>query len=260
MRIVKELLTGLIFSILSIVFFLGAASLSIVEGKMTEAQLSAFQATAPQVQTPVTIPSPTPTRINQITPLPSPTFTSLPSPTPCPIPEGWVSYIVQQGDTINTLAELHQVEWEIVFSGNCLLSQELIPGTLLYLPPAPVVEETPIPTLTPVLCGPPTGWVPYTIKANDTLYLLSVYFGVSIYELQLANCMGTSTLIRTGDILYVPRYPVFLPTETLTPIPSLTATSTVIIPTDTPQSIYTTESPPLETETVETSPVIPTTP
>lgn len=56
-------------------------------------------------------------------------------------------------------------------------------------------------------CGPPASWVIYKVRQGDTLYSISQRTGASIAALQLANCMGTSTTVRTGQNIYVPHLP-----------------------------------------------------
>jgi LysM repeat protein len=248
MNVIKELAAGLLFSFFSITIVFGSASLSLAEGSLLSTPLPTATLTPGLVmQTSAFIP-PTPSPQVQSTQVPTPTFTSQPTATSCPPPPGWEQYIVQSGDSLQNLAEQRQMTIEEIYVGNCLFSQELIPGTYLYVLPFTPVPEAPTSTSTPIPCGPPTGWFSYTVRDNDTLYLLHVYFGVSIYELQMANCLGNSTLIRTGDILYVPSYPVFLPTSSATPLP--TATATVEIPTETPA--------PTQTEVVIPSEVVAT--
>jgi len=64
------------------------------------------------------------------------------------------------------------------------------------------LKDTPTPSATAFDCGPPDGWVDYTAHQGDTLEALSAAYRVSIEELQHANCMGTSTAVTAGDIVY----------------------------------------------------------
>lgn len=90
------------------------------------------------------------------------------------------------------------------------------------------------PTQAPTdVCGPPFGWVRYVVQASETLSSLSRVYGVSVYQLQAANCMGASTLLYAGSTIYVPFYR-----------PPNTATATTTSPTATP-----TKEIPLPTET-----------
>lgn len=85
-----------------------------------------------------------------------------------------------------------------------------------YHPPeqmvTPAASETPTPPLVgtpgqntpPASCGRPAGWVNHIVQPGDTLYQLSLEYGVTVTQLQNANCMGASTILHTGQILYVP--------------------------------------------------------
>lgn len=76
---------------------------------------------------------------------------------------------------------------------------------------------------TPVPCGAPAGWLTYYVQPGDTLYRLSQAYGISVARLQRANCMGSSTLLKTGQLLFVPPWP---PQPTMYLSPTLTATAT----------------------------------
>ena len=96
----------------------------------------------------------------------------------------------------------------------------IYPGQQIYLPPAFYVSPTP----EPYPCGPPLGWVVYTVQPGDTLYSLSVRFGVGIDAIRQANCLSGYT-IYAGQALYLPPLPPTpIRTLTETPIPTLTPT------------------------------------
>jgi LysM repeat protein len=130
-----------------------------------------------------------------------------------------MAVVVFQGDTLDSLAAQYHTTPEVLIQVNCLVSTYLAPGSRLYVPPQTVIQPT-------EPCGAPRGWVKgYTVAAHDTLYHIAQMFGVSVHQLQLANCMGSSTLINVGDVLYVP----YIPTKT--PIPP---TETPALPSSTP--------------------------
>ena len=105
------------------------------------------------------------------------------------------------------------------------------------------------PKPTKINCGPPLGWVVYIVRYGDTLYSLGMSFGVSVGYLQMANCMGSSTLIRTGQKLWVPN----VPTRTPSPAPAHPGTATLIpsqtTPTGTPSPSAPQGPSPTHTET-----------
>ncbi len=89
--------------------------------------------------------------------------------------------------------------------------------------------RSPIPSTfpphTPALCVPPTGWVIYQVQTGDTLSQISQAVGVLVATLQLANCLGYSSLIWAGQHLYVPYLP---PQPMATIAPSLTPTASSV--------------------------------
>ncbi len=97
--------------------------------------------------------------------------------------------------------------------------------------PSPTSTQSPTsthtssaPTVPP--CVPRTNWVPYVIRRGDTLAALSRTTGVSVAVIKAANCQ-TTDLIKAGEILYLPVWPV-TPTPTLTHTPSPTPTETAV--------------------------------
>lgn len=158
---------------------------------------------------------------------PSPTVT-IPPPTSCPPPSGWVAITVQPGEDLLTLASRYKTTREQLLAANCLFSNDLPTGSILYVPS--------IPTNTPVPCGPPAGWIRYTVQPGNTLYSLSQAYSVSLSQLQFANCMAANqTSLVTGQTIWVPnvvtRTPRATATATLTPViiifPSVTGTATI---------------------------------
>lgn len=191
---------------------------------------------SPAVTPPVT-PSPT-------QPLPTPTFPSLLYPG-CPPPEGWLPYWVESGDSIYQLALRAGTSVYVLREGNCMETGEVQPGRIIYLPPAFFVTPTPV----PVTCGPPPDWVQYMVQPEDNLWNLSRRLGISVEEIQQANCM-TSTDLRVGQPIFLPalpppltptpsRTPTFTPTSTPTPSATSTLTATPT-PTFTPSPTGTT--------------------
>lgn len=109
-----------------------------------------------------------------------------------------------------------------------ILGAPVAPRPFLTFTPTFTVSPTPDPS--PTACVRPEGWVPYTVNPTDSLYRLSVIYGVAIEELQSVNCMGNNTLLKPGDIIFVP--------ELSTPTPSFTPTLTPVPPTNTSAPHY----------------------
>ena len=229
----REILTGLFAALISILILGGSLVAANAEGRATIAQILSPTPSLTSV----------PTQIILVTPRPGePTYTPSPTPLPsntatssvaCPPPAGWNAIYVQGGDTLESLAEFYGTTPQALKQANCLIGNTLIPGTLLYVPGPPPPTDIP--------CGPPPGWVYYIVKPGDTLFSLAKAYGVSVADLQTANCMGSSTIIRAGQRLYVPNVvPVFpatvTPSPTVTQTPQPSATLTAIPPSFTPSS------------------------
>lgn len=267
-QIVLGILSGLLFSLM----VLGGLATALMESAEPLSLLNTPSPTWTRVSTqlpglPTFTPSPTM--------LPSPSATLQP-PTSCPPPAGWAAVTVLAGDSVVSLAERYGTTVEAVQAGNCLVVSSLTPGSVIYLPPLPPTATTtssataqPRPaTATTRPCGAPTGWVQYRVQVGDTLYALSRVLGVSVAQLQQANCLGLSTTIRAGSYLWVPFLPPTRtpaattaipataapptqepPTRTTIPSPSFTAippTVTALPPSDTPVTPEATAIPPTE--------------
>ena len=236
----RELGGSILFAIVAILLVLAGISLALAEGFI------------PVASNP--FPSPTPFPI-QVFPTSSaqliidtlppevPVATNTPTPVICSPPAGWLAIRVGQGDTLASLAIRYQTTTTLLAQGNCLTTDTLVPDTLLYVPPVPTTA-----TQTSRPCGPPGGWVIYTVRPGDTMYSLSHAYGISISQLQAANCMGSGqTSLRSGQQLWVPnvitRTPLASRTSTLTPVsiifPTQTASATTAPPTTVPSATAT---------------------
>lgn len=124
--------------------------------------------------------------------------------------------------------------------------------------------STPLPTSTGTICIPPSGWEVYIVQPNDSLFHIGLEFGVTVTDLQIANCLGNSIIIYAGQKLYVPsvptRTPPNLPTNTQTPIePSvetpIPSPTTIFLPTETPLPSLTSTPTPTEKQFPTTTPL-----
>jgi len=114
------------------------------------------------------------------------------------------------------------------------------------------------PSLTPTACQPPTKWVLYTVRPNDTLFNLSQDLNVTVNQLRIANCLEGDT-IRIGQQLYVPYLPTPTATSTFTATATYTATST-LTPTPTLEASSTFTATATGSLTVSPSPTLAITP
>jgi LysM repeat protein len=181
-----------------------------------------------------------------------PTRTSTPA---CRIPTGWISYTIQAGDTLDSLAAAYGMPVDQIASSNCLGEQKsLWPGTTLNLPPLPSPTSTitlsptspnvpaapllPSPTLQPVGCPIPPGWIRYRIRPGDNLYQIGLLYNTTASQLAMGNCLGDNDHIIAGNFIYVPNVVTSTPRQTATytpapPKPTSRPTSTNPPPTST---------------------------
>jgi LysM repeat protein len=242
-----RLLLGLIMAAIFCVIVAGSLTLSFWEGGSL-ASLLASPTAALNYNTPTVSPTPVaPTLEPTLMQLPTLTPTYTPPPN-CPPPPGALAVEVRLGDTLESLAATYGIAVQDLMQANCMLVTTLQPGMIVYIPqPATTAVVVSWPTATPYVCGVPWGWVPYTVRPGDTLSSLSRAYGVTVFDLQKANCLGTTTLIYTGQVLYVPNVPTVTPYPTAilwtaTPVWTVTPiypSATFIYPTPTEAATFT---------------------
>ncbi len=264
MRGIPGVFFGIGSALVLAILVLGSFSLSLVENGLPVVLQAGLQSTSlPSIRT---ISLGDLENTSSQTPTITPTFP--PPPVDCPPPAGWVARLVQPGETLSGIAEAHLTLIQNLMEGNCLTVQSILPGSILYVPYVPQTATPTIPVsadASPVTgnnqsnqpCGHPNGWVVYIVRYGDTLYRISLMTGTTVSALQSANCLGSSTIIRVGQRLWVPYLPVstntpamptatFIQQATYTPVPP---TSTPVPPTNTPVPPTDTRQPP--TDTVE---------
>jgi LysM repeat protein len=252
MKTLRQLGGGVIVAIFSVILVIGGIFLSLAETLPPPATPTQIPPTFPQ-----SFPTPTATTIGfpatdtqtATSELPTASQTASPalaavSSTACTPPSGWILVTTGAGDTVYTLAQRYKTTAENLNAANCLTAAELPAGMALYVPP--------VPTVTVVPCGPPSGWVRgYTVQRGDTLFSIALSYNITYPQLQRGNCMGSSTTIYAGQRLWVPNVPPRTPIPGTTTIPEFPtdtppATNTVL-PTDTATEPPTATQPPSQT-------------
>lgn len=106
-------------------------------------------------------------------------------------------YVVRSGDTLARIARLFNTTPEALAQLNGIVSEaSLQRGQSLRVPGSGDLPATPT---------PPTGsQQTYTVQRNDTLYWLSIRFGVSIADLARANNIQNTHVIYPGQVLVIP--------------------------------------------------------
>jgi len=103
-----------------------------------------------EVETPIKL-EPTPSMTLADTLLPTETS---PAVTTCIRPTGWITYIVQSGDTLFSIAIRHQTTVSSLQIANCMGgSTKIITGSTIWVPNNPTI--TPTKTLTPTITKTP---------------------------------------------------------------------------------------------------------
>ncbi len=253
MQALRQMGGGILIALFSLLLVMGGILLALAE---TSTSVAPPTPTPLPTQTfplfaPTLTPLP-PTQTDTLTPSLVPTVTS--SPTICPPPGGWIQIIVGVNDTLYSLAERYKTTPDILSSANCLTNPNPPIGSLLYVPP--------IPTVTVIPCGPPAGWVKtHIVQPGDNLFRIALSYGITYPQLQRANCMGNSTTIYAGQLLWVPNVPTLTPIPGQTIIPESPTSTATPTPTNTvpPTSTQTpTATSTFVTPTIPTSTFAPT--
>ena len=257
MKILWEAFAGIAVALITGLLVIGAIVLAITEGMVLPTAEPDENVPTPDPMLTIQFSFTTPTQSH-----PKPQLVAAPTLTPtssCPAPPGWEPYFVLNGDTLNALAKERQTTVDAIVEKNCLDGTRLFPPMRLFLPPKPTSTPTvtftptravPTDTLTPLSgplnCQPPAGWVKYIVRSGDNIFRIGLAYGITVDVLRNANCLGSSTLIFPGQILYVPNV---APRYTATNRPSLTPTRTKPSPTRTftprPTFTFTPSSTPL---------------
>jgi LysM repeat protein len=253
MQALRQFGSALTLALISAGLVLGSLSLSLVE----------FAPSAQRASTDVLLPSPALLTATSTLPPPleSPTATVTPLPTntpppppSCQPPLDWYPIQVQLDDSLETLSARYRISADELRAGNCLPTNNLVPGSTIYVPP--------VATSTVAACVPgAVDWVKsYRTQPGDTFYKIASYYGISLTVLMRVNCRTSSKLLA-GELLWVPNIPTRTPTPTLipggltfTPYPTLPLTETALPFTLTPEPTSTpipTTPTPIPTNTPE---------
>jgi LysM repeat protein/predicted nucleic acid-binding Zn ribbon protein len=172
-----------------------------------------------QANTPTPPPTNTPSPPTQT---PPPTPTSAPSETPTP--SGPISYVVEEGDTLFSIAEQFGVSIDALIFANTILdpnnigvgTQLIIPDPLAELPTATALPETLVPGTR----------IEYVVKTGDTLQSIATQFNSTVEAITDANDIDATDVLFVGLRLLVP-------VNIATPVP--TSTPSPFTPTPTPR-------------------------
>ena len=277
MKPLKELLLGLLASLATTLIVLGALSISITEG-MVFVPTQQLSATSNSLDFDLKTLLPEQTRTTKATETNYLITATPPAFQTCNYPKKWHPYTIEIGDTLKALAKQFGITQQELKDANCLLSDELVPGTDIYVPSLkltatqkptqtsqPSKTSTRVPTGQSNQCGIPAGWIAYRIQPGENLFRIGLRYNVTAEELRRVNCLASSDRIFAGAIIYVPNVPTITPTYTRTSppptatpkptkAPSSTRTFTATLPANTSTTV---PSATLTTVPVDTSTAIP---
>jgi LysM repeat protein len=168
-------------------------------------------------------PTPPPTQ----TPSP-PTQTPPPSLTPTttetPTPAGPVTYVVEEGDTLFSIAEQFGVSIDAIIFANTILDPNNIGvGAQLIIPAAD--SELPTATALPLTLVPGSR-IEYVVRTGDTLQSIATQFNSTIDAIADLNDLDPTDVLFVGLKLLVP-------VNIVTPVP--TSTPSPFTPTPSPR-------------------------
>ena len=151
---------------------------------------------------------------------------------PSPIPS--MTYVVQSGDTLFSIATRNGTTVSALMQANGLHNYMIYVGQTLRVPGQPSPQPAPQPR-----------GVYHIVRPGDYLSMIASRYGASIYAIQIANQLSNSSFIWVGQRLFIPggvapvNPPVYNPLPPIAPaiqppIVSLPSVPSYVPPTATP--------------------------
>ncbi|HEX8990963.1 MAG TPA: LysM peptidoglycan-binding domain-containing protein [Anaerolineales bacterium] len=195
MNSIRQLGSGLLYAVVSVVLVVGGLSLALAEGRGN----------------PTPPPKPTSTLL-----LPSSTAMEV-------IPSSTVTPLVVMPGPLATVTPFATLQAKIV------TATPARPLATASTQPRPTSTHVYYPTHFD--CGPYAGWLKnYVVKPGDTLFHIATLYQTTVTALQVANCKLNFN-IYPGDVLWVPNVPTITPGVTVIPtFPPASATPTLPLP------------------------------
>ena len=241
MQPLRQLGGGVIIALVSVVLVIGGISLALAETLPSQATptpipptISLEFPTATFTISSIVSETSTATQTQTTTPFATETFfatNTLFVQASCTPPSGWIRILTASGDTVYSLAQRYKTTAESLGAANCLSSFDIPTGLALYVPP--------VPTVTVIPCGPPAGYVRrHVVQPGDNLYRIALSYGITYPQLQRANCMGSSTTIYAGQLLWVPNVATRTPVPGVTVVPNFPSAVPTFTASNTPIAQY----------------------
>lgn len=158
------------------------------------------------VRLPPVVPQATLTLVPTNTVGPAPTTAPIqPQPTAAP---ATTTYTVQPNDTLSRIAQQFGVTIQAIAQANGIVNPDrILLGQVLTIPlpgspQQPPAQPTAVPGIVPTQPPPPAT---YTVVPGDTLFKISLQFGINIADLIRVNGLTDPNRIFIGQVLTLPR-------------------------------------------------------
>jgi LysM repeat protein len=131
---------------------------------------------------------------------------------PLKIPAEYGEYTVRSGDTLYKLALAHgtTVDWIMLFSG--IEFTDIRVGQILKIPTKKLTAQPPAPAAPQPAPSQPTSptkrYIDYIVARGDTVWSISVKFGVPMQEVLSDNKLSTESVLNLGQKLKIAQYTV----------------------------------------------------
>ncbi len=149
-------------------------------------------------------------------------------------PIHWISYMLQAGDTLSSVAKRYGLTWQMVAQVNKLLSPQTVwPGLVIRVPVSSSTTEVVEGGSNRISGATTTGYgVPYVVRPGDTALRIALAHGISTWALAVNNHVANPALIYPGQELMLPGVGPGLPAPFLaietTPVPVAQGSTLVI--------------------------------
>lgn len=144
---------------------------------------------------------------------PTPTFGPSPTNTPAPV----ITYTVELGDSLFTIAQEFSVDVTVLAAYNGIADPNTVQiGQVITIPPPDFQTATPTPLPTDLRPG---SEIVYVVQPNDNLFSIASQFNSTVEVIQKRNQLASPDDIGAGQTLIIP-YGIATPTPTPTPTPA----------------------------------------
>jgi LysM repeat protein len=122
----------------------------------------------------------------------------------CTFPDTWLPITISTRDTLESIASSYGLSADEMRQSNCLLTSNLIAGSVIYVPA--------IPSITPTPCVPgANGWTKsYVVQPGDSLFRIGWAHYTTTGTILQVNCLS-SEVLHVGEIFWVPNVATRIP-------------------------------------------------